>query len=269
MGKRGLSLFLAFTLISTMVLAMLGSWQWHRRAEKRAFLDAIERSAREAPKPFARAEIWDRVTITGRYLPDKIVYVRTSRPAPKPNERDSLGRIPVSGFGVWVIQGFEPSRNGTEAAQPRNPVLVSRGFLPTLPNSEIPAFETPHGEITVIGFLRPAEKSGVFPPGNQPEKGIYFFRDSEQIAMALRLKGAIHAEAASYLYPYFVDREAMPGDAHLPLGIEVKDFLQAVPNNHLQYAITWWSLAATNLAVAAFFVVSMRRKRRDGAQTIG
>ncbi|MGL5447070.1 MAG: SURF1 family protein [Rhabdaerophilum sp.] len=267
MRGRGLIWFLAFTMIGTIVLVALGTWQWQRRADKRAFIAAIETAAKGAPKPFERAQIWDRVTITGRFLPSKIAFVRTSRPAPKPGERDSRGRVPVSGFGVWVVQAFEPRDGARDSTGTILPVLVSRGFLPTLPNGEIPSFETRTGEITLTGFLRPAEKAGLFPPQNQPDKGRYFFRDSEQMALAMQLPGAIHAEAVSYLYAQFLDREAEPGESTPPFGVEVKDFLRAIPNNHLEYAITWWSLAATNLAVTGVFLTSRRRRRDENAVT--
>jgi surfeit locus 1 family protein len=267
MGRRATILFVAFTLIGALVLLGLGTWQWNRRAAKLAFIAAIETAAKGPAKPFERAQLWDRVTITGRFLPDKIAYVRTSRPAPKPGERDSRGRVPVSGFGVWVMQAFEYRDAPKDEHGKSYSVLVSRGFLPTPPNGAIPPFETPQGEVTLTGFLRPGEKQGLFPPYNEPAKGVYFFRDSAQIAKWLGLVGAQDfSEEVDLRLRSFIDREALPDETAPPFGVEVKDFLRAIPNNHLEYAITWWSLAATNLAVAGF-VLAARRRRKDDAES--
>lgn len=261
MRGRSLLFFMAFTLVGTLVLLGLGTWQWQRRAEKREFIAAIEAAAKGPPNSFARAQIWDRVTITGRFLPDRIAYVRTSRPAPKPGERDSRGRVPMSGFGVWVMQAFEPLDAGKDEYGKTYSVLVSRGFLPTLPNGAIPPFETPSGEVTLTGFLRPAEKEGVFPPHNDPAKGVFFFRDAGQIAAFLKLPNAPKASDSLPAFATFIDREALPDETAPPFGVEVKDFLKAIPNNHLEYAITWWSLAATNIAVTGFFLFARRRRK--------
>jgi surfeit locus 1 family protein len=262
MGKRGTILFVAFTLIGALILTALGIWQWNRRAEKLAFIAAIETAAKGPAKPFETAKLWDRVTITGRFLPEKIAYIRTSRPAPKPGERDSRGRVPVSGYGVWVMQAFEPREGARDGSGAIRPVLVSRGFLPTPPDGRIPAFETPQGEVTLTGFLRPGETEGVFPPHNDPGKGVFFFRDAGQIATFLKLPDAPKVSDSLPAFRHFIDREAAPDETAPPFGVEVKDFLKAIPNNHLEYAITWWSLAATNLAVTGF-VLAARRRRKD------
>lgn len=269
MQGRGAIFFIAFTLIGAAILAALGTWQWNRRGEKLAFIAAIETASKGPAKPFATAQLWDRVTITGRFLPDKIAYIRTSRPAPKPGERDSRGRVPVSGFGVWVMQAFEPRDGAKDAAGAAIPILISRGFLPTPPNGTIPAFETPQGEVTITGFLRPGEKEALFPPYNDPAKGVLFFRDTGQIASSLKLPNASKASESLPAFVTFIDREAQTDEVAPPFGIEARDFLKAIPNNHLEYAITWWSLAATNLAVAGFFLASRRRRKDmpDAAKT--
>lgn len=268
MQGRGTLFFIAFTLVGAAILAALGTWQWNRRAEKLAFISAIEASAKGPAKPYVRAQIWDRVTITGSFLPEKIAYIRTSRAAPKPGERDSRGRVPVSGFGVWVMQAFEYRDAPKDEHGKTVPILISRGFLPTPPNGAIPPFETPQGEVTLTGFLRPAEKEATFPPYNDPAKAVFFFRDSAQIARHLGLAGsADDSEGKERTYAEFIDREALAEESAPPFGVEVKDFLKAIPNNHLEYAITWWSLAATNLAVAGFFLLSRRRRKDETEST--
>ncbi|MBN8532934.1 MAG: hypothetical protein J0L51_02475 [Rhizobiales bacterium] len=271
MRGRGLTFFLAFTLISTIILVMLGSWQWNRRTEKRAFIARIAEAAGQPAKPLGEASLWDRVTISGRFVPGKTAYVRTSRPAPKPGERDSRGRVPVSGFGVMVISAFstEICQGGT--CWPGE-VLINRGFLPTPPSGEIPALETPQGHVSLTGFLRPGEREGLFPPYNAPEKGLFFFRSTEQIAQTLGLAGwplPTQGRHPALAFAASIDLEALPHETAAPFGIDMPDLLKSIPNNHLEYAITWWSLAITNLVIAALFMRASRRRRDENAVTDG
>jgi surfeit locus 1 family protein len=263
--------FLVFVVVGTAILIALGGWQWQRRGEKRAFITRIAEAASQPARPLGEAALWDRVTISGRFVPGKTAYVRTSRPAPKPGERDSRGRVPISGFGVMVISAFSTEICQSGTCWPGE-VLVNRGFLPTPPSGEVPPLTTPEGRVTLTGFLRPGEGEGLFPPYNAPQKGLFFFRSTEQIAQTLGLAGwplppqGRHPASA---FTASIDLEAQPNETAPPFGINVPDVLKSIPNNHLEYAITWWSLAATNLVIAAFFVRALRRRRDENAVTDG
>jgi surfeit locus 1 family protein len=58
--------------------------------------------------------------------------------------------------------------------------------------------------------------------------------------------------------PFYVDADATPNPGGLPAGGQTPI---ALPNNHLQYAITWYALAA---ALVVVFVVLVRRHRTPG-----
>ncbi len=251
--------FIGFIAAITLFQAGLGVWQWNRRAEKQGFITAIETSAAGAPKSYAEAQFWNRVELTGRYLHDKTAYVRSSRPEPKPGERNAQGqRLPAGSFGVVVMTPFVTRICRVNGPCTLTTVYVNRGFVPTPPDGNIPAFERPEEPVTLTGFLRPSEKASLIQPGNTPARGVYFFRTTEEMAKAAGLFGADLPSASPY--DRFIDRQATPGETAPPYGIEVADFLKAIPNNHFQYALTWWALALTNLIVLGFFLVS-RRKR--------
>lgn len=269
MRGRSLALFIGFTLIGTAVLLALGGWQWQRRTEKRAFIARIAEAAAQVPKPLHEARIWDRVTVSGRFDPRRSVFIRTSRPAPKPGERDSRGQVPVSGFGVMVISLFHAEFCDTDACSPRE-ILINRGFLPTPPSGEIPALSVPSGRVTLTGFLRPSEREGLFPPHNDPSKGVYFFRTTEQIARSFSVGRMLPDGKLAHpalMFMASVDVQAEVHENASPYGIDAADMLRSIPNNHLEYAITWWSLAATNVVVAVFFLASKRRRRDENAVT--
>ncbi|CAN1489595.1 COG3346 Uncharacterized conserved protein [Rhabdaerophilaceae bacterium] len=256
MQHRGLTLFLVFVFVGTAVLLALGTWQWTRRADKLEFIARIAQAAARDPRPLAGARTWDRVLVNGRFQPEKTAYIRTSRPAPKPGERDSRGRVPVSGFGVMVMTAFETEPCVAAGCQTQT-LLINRGFLPTPPSGEIPVISTPSGMVSIVGFLRPSERESSLPPGNDVGKGVFFYRTSPDVARFLGLSGD---------FEHFLDQQAPEREKSPPFGIDIADLIKAIPNNHLQYAITWWSLAATNLAVAAFFMMSRRRKSEPEAR---
>ncbi|MFN3482577.1 SURF1 family protein [Rhabdaerophilum calidifontis] len=250
-----LRLFLAFIATVTALQAGLGFWQWERRKEKAAFLAAIEQAASSPPRALSGAPLWSRVVLRGRYAHERSAYVRTSRPAGK----DGRG----GGFGVFVMTPFITRICGTDGKCSLTNVYVNRGFLPTPPDGRIPSHDRPEDPVTVTGFLRPGEKPGLFQPRNDPARDVWFHRSTEEMALRAGLPGAIHAEAASYLYERFIDREAEPGEQAPPFGIEPAAFLAAIPNNHLTYALTWWGLAATNLVVLAVFLRQRRRQDEE------
>ena len=253
-----LKAFAAFMLATSLVLAGLGTWQWGRRAEKRAFLDAIAAGAAAAPKDLAAAALWDRVTLTGRFLHDKAAYVRSSRPERTPAAGDLPGKAGPGGFGVFVLTPFLTRICPAPERCTLATIYVDRGFVPTPPDGKIPPFDRPEDPVAITGFLRPSESPGLFQPGNAPARGVYFTRAVEEMAVAAGLFGAGETPPR---YDRFVDREATPGEA-APFGLDAAALRAAIPNNHLQYAITWWALAVTNLVVALLFLA----RRRTGSE---
>ena len=57
--------------------------------------------------------------------------------------------------------------------------------------------------------------------------------------------------------PFFIDADATPNPGGWPVGGVTRIDL---PNNHLQYAITWYGLALTLVVVVGVFIW---RRRRD------
>lgn len=256
--------FLAFMLAVTIAEAGLGVWQWRRMGEKRALIDAVARAAAAPPRAYgAGTPLWARVTLIGRFLHEHAAYVRTSRPATNPGARDAPGQVSPSGFGVLVMTPFvhrDCTPDGSSPACRLRTVYVNRGFLPTAPDGRIPAHEQPEEPMTIVGFVRPGERPGLFQPGNDPARKTWFLRSTEDMAVASGLFGAADTGAARQDYSRFIDRQAAPDEAAPPFGIRVADFLKSIPDNHFQYALTWWALAATNLAVLAIFFTGVRKR---------
>jgi surfeit locus 1 family protein len=96
--------------------------------------------------------------------------------------------------------------------------------------------------VTVTGLVRPAEPAGTFTPKKDVARNIWFNRDAAEMAAAMGLP-------ADRVAPYTIDAvfdPALPGG--LPQGGET---IVRFANNHLQYALTWFGLAAALIAVFA------------------
>ena len=142
-------------------------------------------------------------------------------------------RPDVKGPGYWV---FAPAQLAGGSI-----VLINRGFVPA--DRKDPATRAdgkPRGIVEVVGVMRWPETRGLFTPADDPSGNVWYLRDPKSIAAAKKW-----ATAA----PFFIDQEAPVPSGGLPLPgkIEVK-----LPDNHLQYAITWFGLA---LALAGVYVV--------------
>src|SRR5262249_60609348 len=87
------------------------------------------------------------------------------------------------------------------------------------------------GETIVTGLLRAPHGRSWFMPADDPSRNEWFSRDPRVYARAAGLPTETVA-------PYIIDARADPGiPGGLPqAGETVVDF----PNNHLQYAITWF-----------------------------
>jgi len=84
-------------------------------------------------------------------------------------------------------------------------------------------------------------------PDNEPAKNVWFFYDLPAMGRAL---------GASELAPFYLEASVDPqAPEGAPLGGQTRFQL---PDNHLGYAFTWFSLA---IALAVIFFLSQRQER--------
>jgi surfeit locus 1 family protein len=233
----GLAVLAAF-----LVLVGLGTWQLQRKAWKEGLLATLSERLSAAPVPLPAPREWSqlsqandefrRVSFTGTFLNDREALVYTAG--------SGLREGPPSGPGYEV---FTPARLAGGRI-----VLVDRGFVPE--DRRDPAHRV-EGQVTgpveIVGALRWPETRSVFTPADQPDRNLWFLRDSAAIAAAKNLDTP----------PFYVAQEAPspPGGWPQPARL-----VPRLPNNHLQYAITWYGLAFALLAVS---VAWFFRRRHD------
>jgi cytochrome oxidase assembly protein ShyY1 len=86
----------------------------------------------------------------------------------------------------------------------------------------------------------------MFTPRDEPHHNLFYSRDPEAIA---------RAKGWGAVAPYYIEQES-PQLAGAP---RAGPLVVKLPNNHLQYAITWFGLA---LALAGIYLVWLRGRLR-------
>ncbi len=216
-----------FTIPAVAVLVGLGVWQLQRLEWKSRLI--AERTAAVAAAPVtppqtlaqARALEFHPMIAEGVFLHDKEIL------------RNAIGAKGDAGFDVLT-----PLREADGRI-----VFVNRGFVPT--ELKVPATRPagqPAGTVRVSGLLRvpPETKPSWFTPDNRPDRNDWFWID-------LPAMGA--ADGIAKIAPFYIDADAAPNPGGWPRGGVTP---LALPNDHLQYAITWFLLAA---ALVVIYVV--------------
>jgi surfeit locus 1 family protein len=222
-----------FTAGALAVLIALGTWQVERLHWKEGLIAEREAAMAAPPAPLprrgdeARALDFHRVRATGTFMNDREFFVGA-----------------VDDIGHNGYQVVTPLRLADGAV-----LLVNRGFVPE--SRKDPATRAAgelQGEATVSGILRlpPAGKPAWFVPDNSPERNYWFYVDPPAMA---------RAGGFDHVLPFYVEADATPNPGGLPRGGQTRI---ALPNNHLQYAVTWYGLAVVLVVMYAAFV---RRRR--------
>jgi surfeit locus 1 family protein len=236
---RALALPFALALAALAVLFGLGAWQLERREWKLGLIERIEARAHGEAISLTKAKsLWQadgdieyyRVLLLGRFLHDHERHLYTI----------------VEGEAGWRVITPLETRGG-------DIVLVDRGFVPE-PMRDPGARRAGliDGPVELTGLARRAETKGWFTPDNQPAANRWFWRDLP--AMIATLPADLQSRTAAFM----VEAEAMEVPGGWPRGGVTR---LKLPNRHLEYALTWFGLAATLIAVLGFYARSRLRER--------
>ncbi|NVJ96779.1 MAG: SURF1 family protein [Alphaproteobacteria bacterium] len=230
--KPGLALTIC-TLLGLTVLIGLGTWQARKIGPKTDLLARIE--AGLSAQPIALPVHLDdpsvlefhRVTFKGQVLDRKPIKLFATNLSGKSGYHLYLPVLRQHGMTVMVNFGWVPFHQDP---------------LPDLPVGQ---------EVTITGVLRTSGTPGSMTPPNVPADNQWFTADVHEMAAhwGLRTKEYYH-------FRVFSDQRGA-ADA-LPQGGQVR---VDIPNDHLQYAITWFGLAMTLLGV--YIAFGFKRGRED------
>lgn len=233
-------------LLAFVVLIALGTWQIQRKAWKEALIAALTERVAASPQALPQTKDWpklDRAT-------DE--YRRVKFTASFDNAREALVFAAASAFrpdvtspGDWV---FTPARLADGST-----VVVNRGFVP---DARRDAKSRSEGQITdpieITGALRWPDERHWFTPADDATHNLWFTRDPAAIAAAKGLDAKTVAIA-----PFYVEQEDPVPPGGLP---QPGKLVVTLPDNHLQYALTWYGLAAVLAAVFAFWARTSGRR---------
>ena len=116
-------------------------------------------------------------------------------------------------------------------------VLVNRGWIPK-ELKELPEINSIQGSTKVTGLLRKIYKANIFKPSNDIKGNIWFSVNLDDME---KFTGKRFSNFIIYL-------EDIEAKTPSPRKITVD-----VPNNHLKYALTWYSIAISILLYYLYF----------------
>jgi surfeit locus 1 family protein len=221
--------------IAFAILVALGTWQLQRLQWKEDLLARIERLqaaparpagavldevARGADADFTRVSATCTGLATAPYL--ELYAVREGQAGVR---LVSACRVASARFGS---------------------VLVDRGFVPDTVSARPPVDAAGTQPLAVTGVLRRPEPGNLFSPANTP--GRWYVRDIAAMAAAL---GAPQPAPLTLM----AETSTNPGwRALVPAPVPAK-----IANRHLEYAVTWYGLAAVLLGVYAALLARRRK----------
>ena len=222
-SRRRIDLRLTACVIPAMaVLLGLGVWQVERLDWKEKLI--AERAVRLAASPVqaetaANGDEGRRVLLRGWYLHDRELPV--------------LNRTFRGTAGLGLLTPMRLEAGGG--------ILVDRGWVPR----DRTQVSRPKGLVETVGVLRRGGRPNRWVPDNDPGSGQWFFVDVARMAA--------HASLADARPLYAV---LLPdGDDGYPAAAYAS---RELPNKHLEYALTWFSLA---LVLAVVYAVYHLRRR--------
>lgn len=207
-------------VVGAAVLISLGVWQMQRLEWKQGILDEIDA---QITGPAIALPV-NADPETHRYAPVELTGT-IGRP-----EIPVLVSVKRVGPGYRLIVPFETGGRR---------ILLDQGFIPL----EAKDTERPAKQVTLRGNLHWPDEIDSYTPDNDLAANIWFSRDVPTLAAALNTE------------PLMVIAATQTDPSVTPLPLDSN----AIPNDHLNYAITWFSLAVVWLGMTAFLLWRIRR----------
>jgi surfeit locus 1 family protein len=209
------------------ILIGLGTWQIQRLHWKVDLLAKIHIGLTSAPVPLrdvlsvydadhVTAADYRRVTVRGLFENGEEIFFFTTGPQGDPVYHVVTPFLMDDGHTLLVDRGYIPMEMLHSAA-------LKTGDL--------------NGQRTIVGIVRKPAAPNWFTPPIDKAGRIVHTRDPDVLAKTFGIKN---------VFPMFLEADATPNPGGWPKGgVTIVD----LPNNHLQYAITWFGLALGLLAV--------------------
>ena len=216
---KNLFLFQIFVFLFILLFCSLGTWQLYRLQWKQDLISQIGEGLKSTPIKYSNniKKNYQNVILTGNYNFKDQIYLYSLNDKGQP--------------GFDVITPFETIS--------KENVLINRGWIKKefKYSSDINTMSN-----NISGMLRQVNRKNVFTPDNDLKENIWFSIDLEDVS---KITGKKFNKFIVYLEDKNIE---MP---------QPKKITVDVPNNHLKYAITWYSISISIL----FFYLYFRKKK--------
>lgn len=209
---------LALGLIGIAILLWLGTWQVQRLAWKRGILDTIETKIAGDPQPLPRLIDPE----AQRYQPVRLAGDVDAEALAV------LVSVKHRGAGWRLVSALQTNEGRR--------VLIDRGYVP-VEQKDVSLYK---GPVVVSGNLHWPDDRNSSTPDNDVAGNIWYARDISDMAEALDTEPLL-----------VIARDMSPADPEVTL---LPVSISGIPNDHLQYAITWFSLATIWLTMTGVWL---------------
>ena len=216
---KHLILFKIFVFLFITLFCILGTWQLYRLQWKQDLISQISEGLKSTPIKYSQNinKNYQKVVLSGKYDFKNQIYLYSLNEKGQP--------------GFDVITPFKTIS--------KENVLVNRGWIKkefkNNPNINI-------SSKNIVGMLRNANRKNIFTPDNDTSKNIWFSINLEDVQK-------ITGKKFNKFIIYLEDK-----NINIP---KPKKITVDLPNNHLKYAITWYSISISIL----FYYLYFRKKK--------
>jgi len=213
-------LFTIFVTLFITLFCFLGTWQLYRLEWKQDLISEINFGLKSKPIKYSNSisKNYQRVVLEGRYNFSNQIYLYSLNEKGQP--------------GFDVITPFETSKG--------EDILINRGWIRKEFKNKPKINLVKKNKIS--GLLKKNPKKNIFKPENDTKKNIWFSINLYDIK---QLTGKNYTNFTVYLQNEEIN---IPSPKKITIN---------VPNNHLKYAITWYSISISIL----FYFLYFRKKQ--------
>ena len=209
-------LFNAFVFLFIILFCFLGTWQLYRLDWKNSLITEITEGLNSEPVLYSYSSVknYQRFILEGEFDYSNQLYFY------------SLSTKSEPGFDVFTPYKLKDG----------NFVLVNRGWIKKELKNQMEIDQNQSSKI--IAVAKTEFKINIFKPENEPKNNIWFSInfDEFETQLGIKLNKAI----------FYLDDK----NINLPKPREINADL---PNNHLKYALTWYSIAISILLYFLYF----------------
>ena len=209
-------LFNIFVFLIITLFCALGTWQLVRLQWKNNLINQISKGLESSVTSYSSKiqTNYQRVSVEGEYDYKKQIYLYSL------NEKGEPGYEVVTPFKTLSSEN----------------ILINRGWIKTAQKNENKINGTINKRIQ--GLLRKNSKKNIFKPDNEIDKNIWFSIDLEDVK---KYTGKTFNEYILYLEDENINTP------------KPKQITIDLPNNHLKYALTWYSISISIFAYFLYF----------------